>query len=151
MSKLKISPLLKKVMAILTAAYLLCVVLFAWLAGDQLYFKQAKGNTALPVAQTGTQELYTGNMVEQYFTTTVQRIEKIHVQWGTFYRPNTGTAVIELYNSQTQQLLLSDSFDMAAITECGLTTLTASDPIEGVVGIPLLLRQSGNSLSHNLW
>lgn len=49
---------------------------FFFLTGDQLYFKESAGNTQLPVAQTGTVELYAGNVVDQHFIAQVDRLEK---------------------------------------------------------------------------
>lgn len=107
----------------------------------------------MPPANSATIELFAGNVVEQHFTTSIQRLEKISVLWGTYYRPNVGTVVMELYNLDTGALLLSGSFDASTITEASLTTLYAETPLEGLVGVPLMLRvyspdgQPGTSLS----
>lgn len=107
----------------------------------------------MPLANSGTIELFAGNVVEQHFITSIQRLEKISVLWGTYYRPNVGTVVMELYNLDTGALLLSGSFDASTITEASLTTLYAETPLEGLVGVPLMLRvyspdgQPGTSLS----
>lgn len=85
-------------------------------------------------------ELAAGNVVEQIFTAKIQRLERISVQWGTYYRPNAGTVVMELYDTRTNTLLMSQQFDAAAIAEGGLTEMTAEEPIEGLYEVPLLLR-----------
>lgn len=135
-----IAPILKKVAGVCVIGYLVLAVLFPLLAGEQLYLKKSKSNIDMPVPQSGTVELYAGNCIDQYFTTWIQRLETVSVRWGTFYRANAGTAVVELYNMETEQLLLSGQFDVAAITEWGDTTLTAEQPIEGLAGVPLMLR-----------
>lgn len=142
MSKQKwnMSPMLKTVFVSCISCYLILVMLFFFLTGEQLYFRESAGNTELPLAQSGTVELYAGNIVDQHFITQVQRLETISVQWGTYYRPNAGTVVAELHNIETQQLLMSASYDAASITEGSLTVLKAEQPIENVAGVPLVLR-----------
>lgn len=135
-----IDPILKKVAAVCVAGYLLLAVLFPLLAGEQLYLKQSDGCISMPTAQSGTVELYAGNCIDQHFTTRVQRLETVSLQWGTYYRANAGTVIMELYNMNTEQILLSGRFDAAAISEGGITTLAAETPLEGLVGVPLMLR-----------
>ena len=120
--------------------YVLLAVLFPLLAGEQLYLKQSDGCLSMPIAQSGTVELYAGNCIDQHFTTRVQRLETVSLQWGTYYRANAGSVVMELYNMNTEQILLSGSFDAATIPEGGITTLTAETPLEGLAGVPLMLR-----------
>ncbi len=124
----------------LVLAYLAAVVLFYLLAGEQLRLRRSRGESALPSADSGTVELTAGSVVEQRFTMEVQRLEEICVQWGTYYRPNAGTASMELYDLRDGSLLAGQTFDMAAITEGGLTTLTMDEPLEGLYQVPLLLR-----------
>lgn len=148
-----VSLMLKKISSTCITGYLLIIILFPYLAGEQLYIKESKGNIKMPVAQSGTVEMCVGNMIDQHFTVSIQRLEKVSVQWGTYYRPNTGTVVAELYNMETEQLLLSASYDASSITEGGVTILQAEQPIENIDGAPLILRlyspdsQSGSSVS----
>lgn len=136
----KVPVLLKQVSAACVAVYLLLAVLFPVLAGQALYLKESKNEMKMPAAQSGTVELYAGNCIDQHFRTWIQRLESISVQWGTYYRANAGTAIIELYNMETEQILLSGTFDVSAIPEGGITTLTAEEPLEGLAGVPLMLR-----------
>lgn len=133
-------------------AYWLLIVAFFFLAGDQLHLRQSRGELSLPTAESGTVELTQGAVVEQTFTVKIQRLQTVSVQWGTYYRPNAGTVTMELWNADNESLLLSQSYDAAAITENGLTTLTAETPLEGLYGVPLLLKiyadsQSGSAAS----
>ncbi len=134
--------LLKKVALGCILGYLLLAVLFPLLAGEQLYLKQSAGNMSMPTAQGGSVELSSDHWIDQHFTTGIQRLESISLQWGTYYRANTGTAVLKLYNMQTEEVILSGSFDMSAIPEGGVTTLTAETPLEGLAGVPLMLQIS---------
>jgi len=139
-----ISPLRRLALA-LAAGYIAAVALFYVLAGEQLHLRQSRGNLELPVADSGTVELTAGSAVEQHFTTEIQRLEQIDVQWGTYYRPNAGTVLVELVDLRSGGSLLSQAFDAAAIPEGGLTTLKAETPIEGLYQAPLLLRITADS------
>ncbi len=131
--------------ACLALVYLVLAVLFYFLAGEQLHLRQSRGNLELSAAEAGTVELCQGAVVEQALTLKIQRLEAVSVQWGTYYRPNAGTVTMELWDQAGGQLLLSQTFDAAAIPEGGLTTLTAEPPIEGLYQVPLLLRLYADS------
>ena len=105
-----------------------------------MHFRASRGDISLPAAESGTVELAAGNVVEQTFSAKIQRLEKVSVQWGTYYRPNAGTVVMELYDTRTNTLLMSQQFDVSTIAEGGLTEMTAEEPIEGLYEVALLLR-----------
>ena len=132
--------ILRRLAVILLLGYAILIVLFYFLAGEQLHLRESRGDIELPVAESGTVELIVGSLVEQSFTTTIQRLEQIDVQWGTYYRTNAGAVLLELVDLRDGSVLLAGTFDAAAITEGGLTTPTAEEPIEGLYNIPLLLR-----------
>lgn len=132
--------MIRRMALILVIGYIIAAVLFYFLAGEQLHLRESRGNLELPAADSGTVELTNGSVVEQQFTAGIQRLEEISVQWGTYYRPNVGTVVMELYDLRSNTLLMSQSFDAAAITEGGLTTMTAELPKEGLYDALLLLR-----------
>lgn len=125
--------------------YAVLTVGFYFLAGDQLRYRESRGALEAPAAEVGAVELSQGAVVEQRFTVGIQRLERVGVQWGTYYRPNTGTLTMELLDGESGALLLSQSFDAAAIEEGGVTFLTAQPPLEGLQGKPLLLRLSADS------
>ena len=138
-------PLLRRLALVLAIGYIVAVILFYFLAGEQLHLRQSRDNLELPAADSGTVELVSGSVVEQRFTTEIQRLEQIDIQWGTYYRPNAGTALVELVDLRSGAVLLSRSFDAAGIQEGGLTTLTADTPLEGLYQAPLLLRITADS------
>ena len=138
-------PLLRRLALVLAIGYIAAVILFYFLAGEQLHLRQSRDNLELPAADSGTVELVSGSVVEQRFTTEIQRLEQIDIQWGTYYRPNAGTVLAELVDLRSGAVLLSQSFDAAGIQEGGLTTLTAEAPIEGLYQVPLLLRLTADS------
>ena len=138
----------KKVLKIsltVLAVYAILACLFYFLAGDQLRFRNSRGNVEMLPAESGTVELVRGAVVEQSFAARIQRLESVSVQWGTYYRPNAGTITMELIDASTGTVLLSGQFDAAAIPEGGLTTLTADTPIETAYGVPLVLRLTADS------
>ncbi len=125
--------------------YWALIFTFFFLAGDQLHLRASRGNLAMSTAESGTVELVQGAVVEQSFTVEIQRLQAVSVQWGTYYRPNSGTVTMELWDKNAGNLVLSQSFDATTIPEGGITTLTAESPIEGLVGTPLLLRLYADS------
>jgi len=145
--------MLKNITLICIVGYLLLAVAFYSLTGEQLFVRQSRRNLELPTADTGTVELSAGNSVEQHFIVDIDIIQKISVQWGTYYRPNAGTVTMELRDGQTGELLTSQSFDAATIAEGSTTLLTEGMPIKGRARVPLILRvfspdgQPGSSVS----
>ena len=135
---------LKRVFALCFAVYVVLIIAFYFLAGHQLHFRQSRGELAMPAAEAGTIELVQGTYVQQTFTAEIQRLERVSVQWGTYYRANAGTVTMALYCGE--QLLGQQSFDAASITEGGVTTLAFDTPIEGLVGVPLTLRLWADSV-----
>ena len=141
----QVEPAFWRLAKILLLGYLFAVILFYFLAGEQLHLRQSRDNQSLPAADSGTVELAAGNVVEQYFMTEIQRLEQIDIQWGTYYRPNAGTIFVELVDTRSNAVLLTQSFDASQIPEGGLTTLTAETPLEGLYQVPLLLRITSDS------
>ena len=138
-------PLLRRLALVLAIGYIAAVILFYFLAGEQLHLRQSRDNLELPTADSGTVELVSGSVAEQRFTTEIQCLERIDIQWGTYYRLNAGAILVELVDLRSGVVLLSQTFDAAGIQEGGLTTLTAEEPREGLYQAPLLLRITADS------
>ena len=136
---------LKQVLQGIFIAYLIFVVAFYFLTGDQLRYRESRGEQEMPAATSGTVELCRGNEVTQYFQTNVQRLESVSVLWGTYYRENAGTVSMELLRTDTDQVLMSGQFDVATIPEGGTTTLYAEQPLEDLPGVELALRITADS------
>ncbi len=132
--------------AVLLSSYIAAVVMFYFFAGDQLLFRRSRGELSMPTANNGTIELTEGSAVEQVFSVTIQRLERIDVQWGTYYRSNAGTVQMELIDQRDGTVLLVQTFDAAGIAEGGLTSLVAETPLEGLYSVPLTLRLTADSL-----
>ena len=131
---------IKRFATTVTLAYVLLVVLFYFLAGDQLHYRQSRGNFSQPPVESGTVELVQGAVVEQTFSVKIQRLQSISVQWGTYYRANIGTVTMELYDLRDNSLVMAQNFNAADIPEGGTTTLVAESAVEMLYEAPLLLR-----------
>ena len=136
---------IKKIFVIAVIVYVFLVLSFYYLAGDQLHYRNSRGNFQQPAAESGTVELYKGNSVEQAFSVEIQRLYSISVQWGTYYRANSGTVTMELVNLADGSMVMSQNFNAGEITEGGLTTMSVEEPIENIYGAPLLLRLYSDS------
>lgn len=131
---------LRRIALGILASYGIFAVVFYFLAGDQLRFRPSRGNFGFPSADSGIVELTSDTVIEQRFTYKIQRLEEISVQWGDSYHPNTGTVALELYDAESGEAILSQSFDASVIPEGGVTTMKAASPLEGYCQRPLLLR-----------
>lgn len=136
---------IKKFSILLVICYLFLAVIFYYLAGYQLHYRQSRGNLSIPTAESGTIELVQGTSVEQTFSAKIQRLQSVSIQWGTYYRANTGTVTVTLYDLRDNSLLMQQTLDAATITEGAITTMSVDEPIETVYQAPLLLRITSDS------
>lgn len=136
---------LKRISLFCVVGYMVLVVLLYFLMGYQLHFRESRGDIAMQPAESGIVELTQGNVVEQRFSMKIERLRDVSVQWGTYYRLNSGTVILELYDLYDESLIMSKAFDASEISEGGLTTMSAEEPIEGLYDVPLLLRIYSNS------
>lgn len=137
---------LKKICQAVFVLYFVLAAAFYFLAGDQLRYRASGGDIELPVAETGTVEMTADSLIEQTFAPQIQRLETVSVQWGTYYRINSGNVTMELWDTRTDTLLMSQTYAAAAIEEGSLLVLKAEQSIETVYDAPLLLRITGDSL-----
>lgn len=131
---------LKKLFAAIMASFLILAVLFYYLAGDQLLYRQSRGTVTMCEGESAAAELTEGTVVEQRFTVRIMRLYSVSIQWGAFYRVNEGVVTAELLNAATGETILSDSFDAGAIREREITTLALDTPREDLYEAPLVLR-----------
>ena len=87
---------LRRAAIFVLALYVILTVSFYFLAGEQLRIRQSRGEISAAPADTGTVELVDGSSVEQIFCPNIQRLESVSVQWGTYYRENSGTVTMEI-------------------------------------------------------
>lgn len=131
---------LRKFCIAVIACYFFAVVAFYYLAGEQLRFRDSRENMERPIPNAATIELVSGTSVEQTFTTRIQRLKQFSIAWGTYYRQNTGTILVELINIQNNSILLSQTIDASGITDGAVSTITSPEYLKGLYGVPLKLR-----------
>lgn len=127
--------------------YVILSILFYFLAGQQLHFRQSRGNISMPAANSGSIELIAGSQVEQTFINNIQRLTSVSVAWGTYNRANSGTVFIDLYELRGNTQLLHRELSAAEITEGYVSLFELERPIEGLFGVPLSLRITADSSS----
>lgn len=132
---------LKKIFSIVFVAYMVLAVAFYFLSGEQLRYRDSRGNIEMPVANAATVELTAGSVVEQQFTPKIQIFEHLSVQWGVFNRVNHGTVNVQLVNLATQEVLLDQNLQTDQIVEGQVTTFDFPS-LENVCNVPLALRIS---------
>ncbi|WRS27296.1 ABC transporter permease [Oscillospiraceae bacterium MB08-C2-2] len=137
--------MLRKISVVMMLGYLALSVLFYFLAGRQLHFRQSRENISMPTPNSGSVEIVTGNQVEQTFINKIQRLTSISVAWGTYGRSNSGTVFVDLYELNGNTQLLHQELSAAEITEGFVSLITLEQPKEGLYGVPLLLRITADS------
>lgn len=130
---------------LLVLAYLFLSVVFYFLAGEQLHLRKSRENIEMVSANSGSIELVYGSQVEQVFINKIQRFQSISIAWGTYGRSNSGTIFVDLYDLHTNTQLLHQELSAAEITEGYMSTVAFENPMEGLVGLPLLLRITADS------
>lgn len=136
---------IRRICAIIFVLYAALVTAFYYLAGDQLRFRDSRGNFRMPEAETGTLELTAGTVIEQRFSVPIQRLEAVSVQWGAYYRANSGTITMLLLRGDNGEELARHSFDAADVAEGTVLALSPEQPLETIYDVPLLLRLSSDS------
>lgn len=131
---------LKQFSCVLLVFYLALALALPILMGEQLYLRQSRSNYSMAEATNGTGELVAGSDVEQTFTTDIHRLENISVLWATYNRQNSGTVYVELLRESDRSLLMSQALSAAEITNGYISNLVAEPPLDGLAGVPLVLR-----------
>ena len=136
----------KKIGLSALAIYIALVIVFYFLAGDQLLYRNSRGSLTMPPSDAAAAELTQGVIIEQRFQAKIQRLESVSVQWGTYYRPNSGTVRMELLRVSDGNVLMEGTFDAASIAEGQTLSIQAAEPVETAYDTPLLLRLSSDAL-----
>lgn len=134
---------LRKICIIILFMYIVCTIAFYFLAGEQLHYRDSRGNIVMPVANAATTELTANTVVEQQFSAKIQILEQLSVQWGCFNRVNHGTVSVQLVNLSTQEVLLNQTLQADTISEGQITTFDLP-ALENCYGVPLALRISSS-------
>ena len=132
---------LHKIAISIMLGYLLLSVCFYFLAGEQLRYRDSRGNIEMQVANAATVELTAGTTVEQQFIANIQILENVSVQWGSFNRINQGSVSVQLLDVDSHQVLVDQTLQASELNEGKITSFPIS-AIEGFYGKQLILRIS---------
>ena len=138
-----------KIFGCILAVYAALAVIFFFLAGEQLKFRESRGNIDLVTADSGSIELSDGAVVEQVFVAKVDRIESVSVQFGAYYRANSGTLRMELVRPSTGDVLLEYTTGVSGFTEGTVVEMKSEVPVENPGHEPLVIRLSADSPEGN--
>ena len=108
---------LKKIFIFILLAYVIMAVSFFFLAGDQLKYKDSSKNIIMMDADSVTDEIVQGVIVEQKFINKVDKIESVAIVFTKFYRQGEGKLTVMLYDGN--HLLARKTADLQDIPEIG--------------------------------
>lgn len=133
------------------AIYGAITVLLYFLMGEQLHLRVSRANLESVVSSEAIAELTHDTVVEQTFTTKVQRIETIALPWSTFFRTNEGTVTVELIAEDSGESLLQKTLEAGTLPENTPVAISFETPLEGYYQRPLLLRLTADAtLGHGV-
>ncbi len=134
----------KKVFLLIFIVYAVSVVLLYFLMGEQLHYRDSRGNVRMPEQSYTIMELDKSAVIEQSFSVKIQRLSEISVRWSALDRANSGTVHMSVIRNGNEELA-SKSFSAADISNGALTSVRFNPPLENVYNVPLTLRLTSNS------
>ena len=129
---------LRKVFIITFLIFTVFSVSFYFLGGDQLKYRNSKGNIPMPDADSATEEIIAGTTVMQPFVNRVEEIDELSVAFAKLYKDAQGMITVYLYNEE--ELLMKRTIDVSQINETQIVSVTPDEPITGLKGHMLAIR-----------
>lgn len=123
---------IKKIFGIVLLVYAVFVVSFYFLSGEQLRYKESKGNIVMPEADSVTEEINNVTSVTQEFVNTVDNIEEIALVFTKFYREAEGKLTFYLIGDN--RVLYRTTIDLSEVPEQHRVYITPETPIRNVGG-----------------
>lgn len=117
---------------LLVVAYFFLAFLFYFLAGDQLHYRESRGNIEREIPNDGTVELVKGANIEQDFKPKIQILEKITIQLGTYNRKNKGSVIISLEDKDNHQEIFRHKIEVSNIQDGIIKEIVLEKPLEGI-------------------
>ena len=136
---------IKRILLVGTAVYMVLIVAFYFLAGEQLRIRNSRGNIAMRPPESTIGELTAGIVLEQSFSAKIQRMESVSVQWTTYGRPDVGTLTVELVRAADGARLMWGLYDVSTLADYQYVTIAPEKPLEDVYDAPLILRVYADS------
>lgn len=134
-----------KICLLVILIYSFLAVSLYFLMGEQLHLRESRSNLKQTPAVEAISELVAGTVVEQHFTTRIQRIEELSLPWATYFRPNTGRVSVELLHGITGEVLFQTECSAAELPENTLVPFPFPTILEGLYDVPLTLRLTADS------
>lgn len=103
---------IKKVCTIILIVYFLCIVLFYYIAGEQLFVRESTKNITDIKTEFITEELVTGSNISQTFIPQMDVMEKLNIRFATFNRINQGQLLVKLYDNDTGVVYIEKVLEM---------------------------------------
>lgn len=121
-----------KATIIVLLIYMGLMLLFYYLSGDQLKYRDSRSNYAMAASDIGSPELMQGTVIEQTFNSKIQRFKSVSLQFGTYLRDNnSGTVTVQVIDKgDHDKVLISQKYPVKDITEGQVITAEAPDYIE---------------------
>ena len=136
---------LKKIYLAVFAVFVVLLVSFYFLAGDQLKYRDSRNNIYISDANSATEEILKDTEITQYFDNKIDRLKKIEVECTTYYRENKGYVYLYLFDGE--ELLMDTRIDTSKLKEGDKLVLESDDFIEGKSGKQLKLFITGSSIN----
>ncbi|MBQ6126252.1 MAG: ABC transporter permease [Erysipelotrichaceae bacterium] len=129
---------LKKIFVFILLAYVVMAVSFFFLAGDQLKYKDSSKNIIMMDADSVTDEIVRGVIVEQKFINKVDKIESVAIVFTKFYRQGEGKLTVALFDGS--HMLARKTTDLQDVPEQHRFFLEPYESSENLAGKELTLR-----------
>ncbi len=136
---------IRRIFLIILAVYAFLITAFYFLAGDQLRYRTSRGNIEMQAAETGGIELCSGATAEQRFKASIDRIQRIGIQFGAYYRANSGKLTMELCREADGAVLMHGEYAVPEIAEGQILELTVDEPVENRAHEPMVIRITADS------
>ena len=134
---------LKKIYIAAFSIVLGLFIVFYFLAGDQLKYRDSRKNFLLTDAKGTTKEVVKGVVVEQFFINKIERLKSVSFLCTTQYRQNSGTMTVRVLDGDNE--LFSQEIDVADIKENEPVTIESDEYLEGYLGKELEIEITANS------
>ena len=109
--------------------YLIVMGLIYYLAHDQLFFQDTQGYCTFPGTEYAINEVSEGITISEDFEPGMDIINSINVQVVSFFRDNTGTLILELYDLQEEQTIGRAEYDMSKIEDMSYIGIYFDEPL----------------------
>lgn len=134
-----------KICALIYAVYAALIVSLYFLMGEQLHYRNSRGNIKMSEQSFSVAEVYNGRAVEQDFSLKIDRLSELNVRWSAMSRVNTGLVNVELKRLDNGAVLANQTLVASDITD-GFVSQIKFDPyLEGITNAPLRLTVTSDS------